>query len=376
MTKLNSWNEYDPLKTVILGKIYSNDRIPKLYSEAEQEYFVKIVNETNKELENFETVLKQNNIKVLRPTQPETINETSIYHTDPLINVRDFHMVYGNLFFITYGPYNERRFTSLWLENVINELIADNNLIVSANELNLENKTINEYEPNLLSLEKYYELKFGKKLKVKNKKNFYDLLKKLIENNGNDDWFIKHNFNNSNKNTFHTASILKMNNNCFISQFSGTEIGKKWIKNWLQTLEVNLIELPAIGHIDGDCTIINHDSIITYTHNTIFDNFFQKIYYVDMDQENYKKYQSIARDEIFVPSLYYKKWQPLFNNLRKSTNGLTIKPNVVILSFYDKDFYKKLKNDGIEAIYVKWSHGKFWEGGLHCITLDIERRPE
>ena len=60
----------------------------------------------------------------------------------------------------------------------------------------------------------------------------------------------------------------------------------------------------------------------------------------------------------------------------KSVNGLTIKPNVVLLSFYDKDFYKKLKNDGIEAIYVKWSHAKFWEGGLHCITLDIERRPE
>ncbi|NDH09294.1 MAG: hypothetical protein EBY16_06725, partial [Gammaproteobacteria bacterium] len=60
MIQLNCWNEYDTLKTVILGTIYSDDKIPKLYNDAEQEYFIKIVNGTNEELKNLETILKQN----------------------------------------------------------------------------------------------------------------------------------------------------------------------------------------------------------------------------------------------------------------------------------------------------------------------------
>ena len=27
----------------------------------------------------------------------------------------------------------------------------------------------------------------------------------------------------------------------------------------------------------------------------------------------------------------------------------------------------------MEAIYVPWRHRFFWDGGLHCITLDLVR---
>ena len=32
-----------------------------------------------------------------------------------------------------------------------------------------------------------------------------------------------------------------------------------------------------------------------------------------------------------------------------------------------------LKKHGMEAIYVPWRHRYFWDGGLHCITLDLYR---
>ena len=28
----------------------------------------------------------------------------------------------------------------------------------------------------------------------------------------------------------------------------------------------------------------------------------------------------------------------------------------------------------MEAVYVPWRHRWFWDGGLHCITLDLVRQ--
>ena len=34
-------------------------------------------------------------------------------------------------------------------------------------------------------------------------------------------------------------------------------------------------------------------------------------------------------------------------------------------------FFKKHK---VEPVYVPWRHRFFWDGGLHCITLDLKRK--
>lgn len=33
-----------------------------------------------------------------------------------------------------------------------------------------------------------------------------------------------------------------------------------------------------------------------------------------------------------------------------------------------------LKKHGVEPVYVPWRHRYFWDGGLHCITLDLKRK--
>ena len=32
-----------------------------------------------------------------------------------------------------------------------------------------------------------------------------------------------------------------------------------------------------------------------------------------------------------------------------------------------------LKKHNMEPVYVPWRHRYFWDGGLHCITLDLYR---
>ena len=36
-------------------------------------------------------------------------------------------------------------------------------------------------------------------------------------------------------------------------------------------------------------------------------------------------------------------------------------------------FYEFLKKHNVEPVYVPWRHRYFWDGGLHCITLDLYR---
>jgi hypothetical protein len=33
-----------------------------------------------------------------------------------------------------------------------------------------------------------------------------------------------------------------------------------------------------------------------------------------------------------------------------------------------------LKKHHVEPVYVPWRHRFFWDGGLHCITLDLQRK--
>ena len=32
-----------------------------------------------------------------------------------------------------------------------------------------------------------------------------------------------------------------------------------------------------------------------------------------------------------------------------------------------------LKKHNVEPVYIPWRHRYFWDGGLHCITLDLYR---
>ena len=45
----------------------------------------------------------------------------------------------------------------------------------------------------------------------------------------------------------------------------------------------------------------------------------------------------------------------------------------VLVSHYRKEVFDFLKKHKIEPILAPFRHKFFWDGGLHCITLDLER---
>jgi hypothetical protein len=344
MIKVNCWNEYDNLKTVILGDVFQDlSKIPNMYKDdpAQQDAFIKIVEETTADLNNIQKVLEQHSVKVLRPSQPKNYNMAIAKYLQthsPMINMRDFHMAYGNVFYMTYGSYQTRRFQHAWVEDIVNQMIMDDNIVISANEPNMSTEKINSEERSK-------------------------------------EW--NENYSNSNKNLFHTACILKHNKKAYIRENSGSPSGKRWMTKMLSMQGIETIEIPGYGHLDAEHTILREDVVFTSdTSLPQWQDFKYKISSVSDVNKYWERQHKLLKTEVnfkAMPLKWLTEWQGYFQEFRSLQNCLSISPGKVLLAVYDKEIFEQLIQIGIEPILVDWRHGSFWGGGLHCITCDIER---
>jgi hypothetical protein len=47
--------------------------------------------------------------------------------------------------------------------------------------------------------------------------------------------------------------------------------------------------------------------------------------------------------------------------------------HVCVSNIDNKRVNKFFKKHNIEPVHIPWRHRYFWDAGLHCITLDLER---
>jgi N-dimethylarginine dimethylaminohydrolase len=340
--KINCWNEYDRLRTVILGSLFDLDAIPTMYQGKDQEAFVKIVEESTEDLNNIKNILEQCNVQVLRPKQPKNYNYligNSIKNHCPTIGVRDCFMAYGDIFFQTYTSNTLRRFESFWVEDIINQIVTDGNLVATANEPNIDIKT-----------------------------DYLDKVKK------EETWLASYQGAFKHKNLVHCAGILKHNKTAFSHSNIGTSIGKQWIKKWLEHIEVEMLECEGFGHIDATTSILGPDLIISSNADDPFWSKFNNRIKVNPSKEKTKSLNNYEiMTQVSKPGSWLYEWQGHFQQFSINTNLLMIDPNRVLISYHDDDIWRQLQSHGIEPIYAPWRHGKFWTGGLHCITCDLHR---
>ena len=70
---------------------------------------------------------------------------------------------------------------------------------------------------------------------------------------------------------------------------------------------------------------------------------------------------------------YLKDWVGFMEESVFEVNMLSIDENTILSLNYQKEVNDKLKSVGIEPIYTRFRHRNFWDGGLHCLTLDTVR---
>ena len=70
---------------------------------------------------------------------------------------------------------------------------------------------------------------------------------------------------------------------------------------------------------------------------------------------------------------WFSDWVGFCEETVWDVNVLVINPETVLCLSENKDLFKWLRSHHIEPIVAPFRHRFFWDGGLHCLTLDIRR---
>jgi len=98
-----------------------------------------------------------------------------------------------------------------------------------------------------------------------------------------------------------------------------------------------------------------------------------------------EKYQTECayafEDKVYNDEVWFNFLDTWFSSLMgysKETyfdvNCLVVDEENVIVNTYNKKFFNLLEKNKINPILVPFRHRLFWDGGTHCITLDLKRK--
>ena len=99
--------------------------------------------------------------------------------------------------------------------------------------------------------------------------------------------------------------------------------------------------------------------------------------FLELKQQNYGKWWIPGfendKDVINVVETWLTKWTGYVEETVFDINMLMLDPKNVMVFNYNKLVFDALERYGITPHIVKFRHRYFWDGGIHCVTLDLDR---
>ncbi len=367
--KYNIWNKWDPLKVCMLGNNYAPEFFNGIPDKA-GDPLKRICEETLEDLEGFKETLQQFGVKVIQPkldNKERFLDNPKRYPRGPL-QPRDTQLVLGNECYIT-GP--------------------DHSSI---------KKTLNEYS-TVIDLRK-------SKTPIPMSKEQYSVI-------AGDDYpsyeqFIK---NRTDKNYFKTFvwdELIKEYNNWIelssaTSFMLGTRLYVGGDREQLSYMPVfkklhkefekfETIGVPLEGHTDGNFHPIKPGAILSlldvqnYTETfpgwdvcyCVGESWHKVKGWLDLKNKNHGKWYLAGEEgnDVFIDFVetWLTKWVGYVEETVFDVNVLMIDEHHCCVSNQKNQKVNTfLKKHNVEPVYIPWRHRYFWDGGLHCITLDLYR---
>lgn len=323
----NIWNKWGKLKTIMLGTCHPPEFFDFIKDPQVKGPLTRILEETQEDLDYFESVLKQFGCNVLRP---ETIYKDSYQDLDGAIprsslQPRDCQLVVGN----------KLVFTATDNQGIINSLRQYNNkdILIDVMMFSTTNKEFYWWDAPCATV-------VGNRVYT-DVKEINPTRKAWLEKNFPDMKFIDVTIGGHNDGCFHTLK-------------------------------------PGV--------IISLEDIQTYAET--FPNW-DVLYLPDQSWEKVKPFQEIknaTKGKWWIPgeekndalikfvNTWLDEWVGYVEETVFDVNVLVLdEHHVCVSNINNKEVNNFLKKHNMEPIHIPWRHRYFWDGGLHCITLDLER---
>ena len=359
MTIVNSWNEWDQLKHVIVGKVdYAN--VPPMEPALEPKISkdsgmigshgprpIESIEKANLQLENFVKILNSLNITVDRP---EPIDFSQSIQTPDWFNdgmfgcmpPRDVILTVGNEMLEAPMSYRCRWFEYLAYRPLLEKYYKEDKNMrwESAPKPRLTDSSYkSNYLPDGITEEERYK-------KIENR----DMI--LTEKEP----------------LFDAAEILRFGKDLFYhNNFTSNLSGLDWLQRHFPNHRIHQINLPGDlipTHIDACLTpikpglmIINPNRKLSSEQKEIF------------DKNKWEIHEA-------APSIHNTPPPMCYSSIWLSMNVLIINPKTICVEASEEKMIKQMEGFGMEVIPVPFRDAYAFGGSLHCATTDVYRDGE
>ena len=346
MKSVNAWSEFQPLKRVILGAPFPPETFDWHKDEETRSVMRTIFEETAEDINELERVLVTLGVEVVRPDNVFTITgDEQIqlpwmhcgFPNHPLMP-RDTLMPYGNSIFELYTGSDNRYFENLAYYNHCSKWFSEGADWVSM--------------PGV-----------------------------MVQSGKNYDYFVE-----QGRLLYHAANMIKCGNTVLFSQpyegdtkrGKGTVKGRDWIQREIQLRypDTRFLEIPIGGHIDGKIALLKPGVLMTWNANWVPDEMKGwHVIEVEDDHDMPEDFLNTRKRRFYKD--YVEKWLTHWVGYADESvfdvNCLSIDENTVIMTGRNPIVERQLNKLGINVIPWRFRHQYFWDGGIHCLTSDVQR---
>jgi hypothetical protein len=379
----NIWNKWDTLKTVMLGESYSPEFFNDIKNTKVKSALQRIASETQEDLEGYEKVLKDFRCDVIRP---------DIDKNDSIMNYTDHE---GKLTLIPRGPLQPRD----------TQLVIGNTLFYTSNDHQGIKQSLDRYDkdfkyidsplsevsfnghkgedaPDWPSYIEYIE-RFCNNQPLSNKPHIHNEIIDICKN------AITWNF------AIPAPSITVVGRDVYVDVYGETppmliDYYCKEFAKMFPNLKTNVLTIG--GHNDGCFHTIKPGVILSLEKIQTYKDTFPDWDVCYLPDQSWTKVKSFSQLKIknqgkwWVPGeedndeftnfveTWLQDWVGYVEETVFDVNVLVLDEHHVCVSQPDNEIVNTfLKKHNMEPVYIPWRHRYFWDGGLHCITLDLVR---
>jgi len=381
--KINSWDEFQPLEAVVVGSTYDSSFFDGVKDKRVADVFKKIVDETTEDIEYFKEQMKSHNIEVFQATPTELG-----YHK----SILDYADVNGKIGYNTDNPTYVRD-TLI----PIHPLQVRDDAVVMGNKILITDKTFEVAGYAKKFVEWFGEdqvdltLYNGDRKFTRTEEN----MREHIETMGLNIDYDK--LSQEEKNTlleenrilgFCSPNITRIGKKCLVDLFQTSE-ALDYLKSLYPQFEYDQLMLG--GHNDGIFSVIKPGVVIAgpwfkgKVHN--FKDW-EVIYFNDTRWDDVKEWIKLKeqnKGKWWVPGEernneftkfvegVLPNWTGFVEETIFDLNCLVVDDRHVVVNSNSKELYDVLKKHNLTPIYCPLRHRFFWDGGWHCLTLDVKR---
>jgi hypothetical protein len=370
------YQRWDPLKVCIVGRSYSPEFYSYINNSKVRQVFERIAYETEEDYQTLIKLLESFGVKVIRP---QLGNDWQAYYQNgkiqkPPMTPRDYSVMMGNEFYFLDTCYSKSKAN---LDNIIKQTNCEPPAALELSPYNTSNTCLAKHN-SIHNLE-FIETDIWQPV-------IDDVIKAGNPVYNDVPWYLTN---------FNTATLFQIGKDIYLgNEYEGQDISHyiKELKKHYPGYRWHSIDTD--GHADGTYSVIKPGLIVSCgsipgsDYNKLFPGW-EVVYLSNYGgRENITPFRELKKQnngKWWVPgeelnnefTEYVESWLGHWVGYVEETlfevNMLVINEKNVVCCGYNKEVFDAFNRHGVTPHIINFRHKLFWDGGLHCITSDINR---